>query len=280
MFNLFDSESDKGMSGDTTMSDIENVIETDSEIDAVNEALAETEDLENTCETLGENLEADEVAQSCDEVGAELQDEPVGNNDRLEAEDNNTHDSEKDALSDSENDDILENNTHEVSEENETGTVAENETVELSGNSEQLEPDFEIPELEPLPWANAPENTIYYEKMYEDGHLGSFTESAEMAYRMGWDIEHNYIPIADTEQSDVNGWIYRKELCPHKSERELQIEGWNREIFELKEELNRTDYRAIKYAEGVLTDEEYQETGIQRQVWRKRINELEKLIAG
>lgn len=237
------------------------------QIDAVNEILAE--DLENTCETLGKNLETDEVAQSCDEVATELQDEPVENTDRLEAEENNTHDSEKDALSDSENDDISENNVHEVSEENETGDVVENATTE---------PDFEIPEPEPLPWADAPENTIYYEKIYEDGHLGSFTESPEMAYKMGW--YENRISTDDVQQSDVNGWIYRKELCPHKSERELQIEGWNREIFELKEELSRTDYRAIKYAEGVLTDEEYQETGIQRQVWRKRINELEKLIAG
>lgn len=232
-------------------SDIETVNESDAEIDAINEALAEAEDLENTCETLGENLETDEVAQSCDEVAAELQDEPVENADRLESE---------------------------------SGAVAENETVEESdeqvGNSEQLEPDFEILEPEPYvcPWADAPENTIYYEKIYEDGHLGSFTESAEMAYKMGW--YENRISKDDVQQSDINGWTYRKEDCPMKSERELQIEGWNREIFELKEELNRTDYRAIKYAEGVLTDEEYQETGIQRQVWRKRINELEKLIAG
>lgn len=217
--------------------------------------------------------------QSCDEVAAELQDEPVENTDRLEDEENNTHDSEKDALPDSENDDISENNTHEVSEENETGTVAENETVEQFGNSEQLEEPSE-PEPEPNPWDDAPTDCYFYDKTYEDGHLGSYTESAETSYKMGWDIEHNYILIADTEQSDVNGWIYCKELCPHKSERDKQIELWNREIFELKEELSQTDYKAIKYAEGVLTDEDYQPTGIQRQAWRKRINELERLIAG
>ena len=200
-------------------SDIETVSESDAEIDAINEVLAETEDLET--------------------------DEPVGNTDRLESE---------------------------------SGTVAENETVELSGNSEQLEP--EIPEPEPYvcPWADAPENTIYYEKIYEDGHLGSFTESPEMAYKFGW--YENRISKDDVKQSDVNGWTYRKEVCPMKSDRDKQIELWNREIFELKEELNATDYKAIKYAEGVMTDEEYQQTGIQRQAWRKRINELERLIAG
>ena len=115
---------------------------------------------------------------------------------------------------------------NEVLAETETeSTIAENTTVEPVGNndrlpdeqfdiSEQLEEPSE-PEPQPNPWDDAPENVYFYEKIYEDGHLGSFTQSAETAYKMGWDIEHNYILIADTEQSDVNGWTYRKELCPH-----------------------------------------------------------------
>lgn len=231
-------------------SSMETVSESDAEIDAINEALAEaesdstiaenttveTEDLENTCETLGENLESDEVAQSCNEVGAELQSELSGNSEQLEP----------------------------------------SEPVNFS---DRLEEPSE-PEPPHNPWDDAPTDVWFYDIQYEDGHIGSYTESAETAYKMGWDIEHNYIPIADTEKSDVNGWTYRKELCPHKSERDKQIELWNREIFELKEELSQTDYKAIKYAEGVLTDEDYQPTGIQRQAWRKRINELERLIAG
>jgi hypothetical protein len=209
---------------------------TDADIDAINEAMAESEDLENTCETLGENLESDEATSTVAEnTTVEPETEPVNNSDRL--------------------------------------------PDEQFGNSEQLEEPSE-PEPQPNPWDDAPTDCYFYERMYEDGHLGSFTESAELAYKSGWDIEHNYILIADTEQSDLNGWTYRKELCPHKSERDKQIELWNREIFELKEELSQTDYKAIKYAEGVLTDEDYQPTGIQRQAWRKRINELERLIAG
>ena len=161
-----------------------------------------------------------------------------------------------------------------MAEENE----ATEEQDEPVGNTDMLE--TEIPEPEPYvcPWADAPENVIFYEKMYEDGHLGGSTESAEMAYKFGW--YENRISKDDVQQSDVNGFIYRKEVCPMKSERELQVELWNREILELKEELNRTDYKALKYAEGVMTDEDYQPTGIQRQAWRKRINELERLIAG
>ena len=74
------------------------------------------------------------------------------------------------------------------------------------------------------PWSNAPENVYFYEKIYEDGHLGSFTRSAELAYKSGWDIENNYISIEDTQQSDINGWTYRKELCPMKTEEEKQKE--------------------------------------------------------
>ena len=51
-----------------------------------------------------------------------------------------------------------------------------------------------------------------------------------------------------------------------------------REISELKRKLSDTDYKAIKYAEGFLTEEEYKETKTQRQLWRDRINELESKI--
>lgn len=166
-------------------------------------------------------------------------------------------------------------------------TLAENTTVEPVNNSDKLnEPvgntdrleEPSEPEPPHNPWDDAPSDCYFYDKTYEDGHLGSYTESAEMAYKMGWDIEHNYIPIADTEKSDVNGWTYPKDLCPHKSEHDLQVEVWNREIFELKEELNRTDYKAIKYAEGIIPDSDYLPIFTQRQEWRRRINELEELI--
>ena len=54
----------------------------------------------------------------------------------------------------------------------------------------------------------------------------------------------------------------------------------NREINELKKKLFDTDYKAIKYSEGWLTDEEYAEVKAQREEWRKRINELEASLEG
>lgn len=52
----------------------------------------------------------------------------------------------------------------------------------------------------------------------------------------------------------------------------------NRQIFELKQKLTQTDYKAIKYSEGLLTDEEYAEVKAQRQAWRDEINRLEEKL--
>ena len=46
-------------------------------------------------------------------------------------------------------------------------------------------------------------------------------------------------------------------------------------IMRLRGLLGATDYIAIKYAEGLLTEEEYAPHKAQRQVWRDVINELE-----
>lgn len=47
------------------------------------------------------------------------------------------------------------------------------------------------------------------------------------------------------------------------------------EIWELKRLLAESDYKAIKYAEGWLSDEDYAAVKAQRQAWRARINALE-----
>ena len=47
----------------------------------------------------------------------------------------------------------------------------------------------------------------------------------------------------------------------------------------LKYKLQQTDYKAIKYAEGWLTEEEYIPIKEERQALRDQINELEASIA-
>lgn len=59
-----------------------------------------------------------------------------------------------------------------------------------------------------------------------------------------------------------------------------KIVEYQAEIDELKKNLVDTDYKAIKYAEGEISEEDYAPIKAQRQAWRDRINELEALISG
>ena len=69
--------------------------------------------------------------------------------------------------------------------------------------------------------------------------------------------------------------IYREateaELMLHQPTVEEQTEG-------LKAQLAATDYKAIKYAEGWLSDEEYTQIKAERQAIRDKINELEREV--
>lgn len=119
-------------------------------------------------------------------------------------------------------------------------------------------------------------NTYYYEKLYEDKHLGLFTENTAVAYQLGW--QDNHVLITDTEVSELNGWTYIKGYAPKKTESMILIEQYQSEIIELKKYLSDTDYKAIKFAEGEIAESDYKGVKSQRHEARVRINELESLI--
>lgn len=66
------------------------------------------------------------------------------------------------------------------------------------------------------------ENTYYYDKLYEDHHLGSFTESTKLACDLGW--QDNAVLISNTEVSDLNGWTYLRGFAPKKTLETLKEE--------------------------------------------------------
>lgn len=76
-----------------------------------------------------------------------------------------------------------------------------------------------------------------------------------------FDVENNYVIDYDNSQD-----IIKQE----KLER----------ISELKSLLSATDYKAIKYAEGLLSEEEYAPIKSQRQAYRDEINKLEVELDG
>ena len=61
----------------------------------------------------------------------------------------------------------------------------------------------------------------------------------------------------------------------------VYIKGYRQKykrIEELKQNLKDTDYKAIKYSEGQISEEDYASTKAQRQAWRDEINKLEEEI--
>ena len=87
------------------------------------------------------------------------------------------------------------------------------------------------------------------------------------------DVEGRPHVPAHTETEEIQVYI------PY-TEKELEQMSARREIDGLKIRLRETDYRAIKFAEGVISAEQYAPNKAQRQAWRERIGELETIIGG
>ena len=85
-------------------------------------------------------------------------------------------------------------------------STSDNEVIEVPVVEE------EQPLEEPQPIEQV-EGVYYYDVMYDDGHLGQFTESTALAYAMGW--QDNIIEQVNTEKG-YNGWTYVKGKAPVK----------------------------------------------------------------
>ena len=83
--------------------------------------------------------------------------------------------------------------------------------------------------------------------------------------------KHNLDVIASEEKPSE---LY-EEITEDEYNRIIDI---YRELAEKQFELKRTDFKAIKYAEGYYTEEEYRPIKERRQALRDRINELKESI--
>ena len=91
-------------------------------------------------------------------------------------------------------------------------------------------------------------------------------------------------PIRDIETKEIIGFETREIVVRHpkliENDNTIEEQKANalKRIEELKALLKDSDYRAIKYAEGFYTDEEYKPFKEQRQAYRDEINSLLNLI--
>ncbi len=106
------------------------------------------------------------------------------------------------------------------------------------------------------------------EAVDEQGHYEIVKEYANGGKDVKWVIDAPGVEAQDAweEYEDIKVFI------PY-SAKELAI----REMVELRQKLQETDYQAIKYAEGAISAEEYAPIKAMRQEWRDRINELEEV---
>lgn len=73
-----------------------------------------------------------------------------------------------------------------------------------------------------------------------------------------------------------NGEFVIKRRTPSEAETKADtIASINRQIRELQGKLAATDYQALKYSEGWITEKDYTEIKANRQSWRDAINQLQ-----
>lgn len=78
-----------------------------------------------------------------------------------------------------------------------------------------------------------------------------------------------------------NGEFVIKRRTPSEAETKADtVASINQQIRELQGKLAATDYQALKYSEGWITEKDYTEIKANRQSWRDAINQLQAQLKG
>lgn len=95
-------------------------------------------------------------------------------------------------------------------------------------------------------------------------------------------IVDNYIEVSETDYNRFQNLKHDVEFLKYKNNQFVLVTNQAKanqiEIMQLKQQLADTDYKAIKYAEGLISAEDYEPIKQQRQAWRDEINELEQEV--
>ena len=108
----------------------------------------------------------------------------------------------------------------------------------------------------------------------EEGHYETIAEYPNGGKDVKWIVDKPFIEAKEAEDEQIRIKVYKP-----FDEKILALNAIMKQIDEIKKILSDTDYKAIKYAEGWYTEEEYAATLMYRQSLRDKIHELEKEFA-
>jgi hypothetical protein len=108
------------------------------------------------------------------------------------------------------------------------------------------------------------------EGVEEEGHYETIAEYPNGGKDVKWVIDKPGIEANEAYDEELDIYVYIK-----YTEEQLKKKENQQELLRLKSELESTDYKAIKYAEGWYTEEEYLPIKTERERIRKEIRKLE-----
>lgn len=85
--------------------------------------------------------------------------------------------------------------------------------------------------------------------------------------------------LIDIPQSELETMRLARLEYEQQLQRQAEIDEVQRKISEIKAKLSQTDYQAIKYAEGFISETDYAPMKALRQAYRDEINRLEAELA-
>ncbi len=106
----------------------------------------------------------------------------------------------------------------------------------------------------------------------EKGYIQSFCTVGNLEGSTEYEVDEEHFWANVAGYRLVDGELTFDNFYKEKAEEKEKAEA---EIMELKKKLRDTDYKALKFAEGWISADDYAEVLNQRRAWRDRINELE-----
>lgn len=121
----------------------------------------------------------------------------------------------------------------------------------------------------------------FYARLNEDDYIDGYSDIETEEFNIPFEIEKESKNYNDLSACSGNCFKIEDGIAVKKKDVALYLSEWetkrqnNERVKLLKNMLAETDYKAIKFAEGLIPSAEYETIRQERQAWREEINILE-----